>query len=286
MSKTTYFYPNKTLKLGGRILDLSTPKVMGILNLTPDSFFDGGKYNSIDSALFQADKMIREGADILDLGGMSTRPGALAVTMEEELKRVIPVINAIEKKFGSIPLSIDTVHAKVAEEAINAGAGLINDISAGRFDEAIIEMAARYQVPYVLMHMQGTPGDMQQAPVYKNATEEIFEFLLNKSLELKSKNIHQIIIDPGFGFGKSVEHNYELIRNFEVFSKIGAPLLVGISRKSLICKLLKLNPEQALNGTTALHAVLLMKGADILRVHDVKEAIETTKIISQLQVQK
>ncbi len=282
MSKTTYFYPNKTLRLGGSLLDLSTPKLMGILNLTPDSFYDGGKFNQTDTALHQAEKMLGDGASILDLGGMSTRPGAAVVAIDEELRRVIPVIRALRDGFGSVPLSVDTVHAKVAEEAIQAGASMINDISAGKFDPELMQIAAKYQVPYVLMHMQGTPADMQAQPAYKNVTEEVFAFLLNKCIELKSKNIHEIILDPGFGFGKSVEHNYSLIKDLELFHQIGFPLMVGISRKSLICKVLKVNPEHALNGSTVLHTVLLLKGANILRVHDVKEAMEVIKIISQL----
>lgn len=282
MSKTTYFYPNKTLRMGGNLLDLSTPKLMGILNLTPDSFFDGGKFDSVDAALMQADKMISEGADILDLGGMSTRPGAEMIDVNEELRRVIPVILAIRSRFATIPLSIDTVHGKVAEEAIHSGVSMINDISAGSFDASIIEIAAKYQVPYVLMHMQGSPGDMQQSPSYKNVAEEVFEFLLQGCQDLKSKNINQIIIDPGFGFGKSLEHNYVLIRNFDLLHQIGFPVMIGISRKSIICKLLKVNPENALNGSTALHTILLLKGANILRVHDVKEAAEIIKIVSQL----
>ena len=282
MSKTTYFYPNKTLRLGGNLLDLSTPKVMGILNLTPDSFFDGGKFDSVDAALMQADKMISEGADLLDLGGMSTRPGAEMIDANEELRRVIPVVQAVQIRFPAIPLSIDTVHGKVAEEAIHSGVSMINDISAGSFDASIIEIAAKYQVPYVLMHMQGSPGDMQLAPSYKNIAEEVFEFLLKGCQDLKSKNINQIIIDPGFGFGKSLEHNYELIRNFDLLHQIGFPVMIGISRKSIICKLLKVHPENALNGSTSLHTILLLKGANILRVHDVKEAVETIKIVSQL----
>ena len=282
MSKTNYFYPNKTLRLGGNLLDLSTPKVMGILNLTPDSFFDGGKFDSVDAALMQADKMISEGADLLDLGGMSTRPGAEMIDANEELRRVIPVVQAVQIRFPAIPLSIDTVHGKVAEEAIHSGVSMINDISAGSFDASIIEIAAKYQVPYVLMHMQGSPGDMQLAPSYKNIAEEVFEFLLKGCQDLKSKNINQIIIDPGFGFGKSLEHNYELIRNFDLLHQIGFPVMIGISRKSIICKLLKVHPENALNGSTSLHTILLLKGANILRVHDVKEAVETIKIVSQL----
>ncbi|MBC8048289.1 MAG: dihydropteroate synthase [Fimbriimonadaceae bacterium] len=282
-SKTTYFYPHKTLRLGDRLLDLSTPKVMGILNITPDSFFDGGKYLTADDALFRAEKMINEGTDILDVGGMSSRPGAEIISEEEELKRIIPVIKTITSKFD-IPVSIDTIRGKVAYEAIQHGAVLVNDISAGKFDNTIINVCAKNKIPYALMHMQGAPQNMQQTPVYNNVTEEVFQFMLDNCRNLTAKGIHEIIIDPGFGFGKTVEHNYELVKNLEIFQQIGFPILAGISRKSMICKVLKVNPEKALNGTTALHAILLLKGANILRVHDVKEAIEVIQIVQNLNI--
>ncbi len=282
MSKTTYFYPNKTLKLGGMVMDLSTPKVMGILNITPDSFFDGGRFISIEDALKQADRMITEGADMLDIGGMSSKPGSEMISVEDELNRVMPVLIAMRKQFPQVPLSIDTIHGKVAEEAIQNGAVIVNDISAGRFDPSIIEVTAKYKVPYILMHMQGTPKDMQGSPQYENVTSEVFNFLVEHTANCFNKGIHEIIIDPGFGFGKSLEHNYQLIHEFEVFQQLGLPLLAGISRKSMICKLLKLNPDKALNGTTALHAILLLNGASILRVHDVKEAVEVVKIARAL----
>ncbi len=284
--KTTYFYPNKTLRLGEQLLDLSTPKVMGILNITPDSFFDGGKYLSAHEALLRAEIMIKEGVDIIDIGGMSSRPGAQLTEPEEELKRVLPVINMLKKNFPDIPLSIDTVYSKVAREAINAGATMINDISFGKIDEEIKLIAKIKNVPYVLMHMQARPLNMQIDPVYENVCEEIFNFLLSGSNQLTSSGVHQIIIDPGFGFGKTLQHNYQLTNNFEIFKKIGFPVMVGISRKSMICKLLKINPNKALNGSTVLHTILLLKGADILRVHDVREAVEAIKIMGELGTKK
>ncbi|MFI5171850.1 MAG: dihydropteroate synthase [Chitinophagales bacterium] len=280
--KTTYFYPNKTLRLGDQLLDLSTPRVMGILNITPDSFFDGGKYLSVDEALTHAENMVKEGVDIIDVGGMSSRPGATITDPDQELKRVIPVLTALKKHFPNIPFSIDTVHGKVALEAIFAGAALINDISNGSIDAHIKIVAAEQKVPYILMHMQGIPSNMQENPVYENVCDDVFNFFLTNCNALISSGIHQIIIDPGFGFGKSLENNYQLAANLQIFKKIGFPVMVGISRKSIVCKLLNINPEKALNGSTALHAVLLMKGADILRVHDVKEAVETIKIIKEI----
>lgn len=284
MDKTTYFYPNKTLKLGDTLLDLSTPAVMGILNVTPDSFFDGGNFNAIDAALRHTEHLIKEGADIIDVGGMSTKPGALSVSPEEELKRVIPVIQGIKKQFGNIPVSVDTVYGKVAMEAISAGASMINDVSAGSLDDEILNIALTSNVPYVLMHMQGSPATMQKDPVYKNVTKEVFDFLITRSNQLKEKGLREIVIDPGFGFGKTTEHNYTLVNDMEIFQKIGLPVMVGISRKSLICKVLKVDPDKALNGTTALHAILLLKGANILRVHDVKEAREVINIVSHIGI--
>ncbi len=282
MDKTTYFYPNKTLRLGDNLLDLSTPAVMGILNVTPDSFFDGGNYSEIDAALRQTERLISEGADIIDIGGMSTKPGAKSILPEEELLRVIPVIRAIRKEFENIPLSIDTVYGKVAMESINEGANMINDVSAGNADPEILSVASKANVPYVLMHMQGSPETMQIEPQYEDVTKEVFNFFIEKTQKLNALGIADIIIDPGFGFGKSIEHNYRLAKNLDLFKQIGLPVMVGISRKSMICKALHVNPEKALNGSTALHAVLILKGADILRVHDVKEAKEVIKIVAHL----
>lgn len=282
MDKTTYFYPNKTLRLGDSLLDLSTPAVMGILNVTPDSFYDGGNFSDITGALRHTEQLISEGANIIDIGGMSTKPGAKSITPEEELQRVIPVIKAIRKEFTDIPLSIDTVYGIVARESINAGVNMINDVSAGKIDDEILNAAADSKVPYVLMHMQGTPETMQIEPQYEDVTKQVFDFFIKQVNSLKTMGVSEIIIDPGFGFGKTIEHNYLLAKNLEVIKRIGLPLMVGISRKSMVCKVLKVNPEKALNGSTALHAILLLKGADIIRVHDVKEAVEVIKIFSQL----
>lgn len=284
MDKTTYFYPNKTLRLGDNLLDLSTPRIMGILNVTPDSFFDGGNYPGIDDALRQTQRLISEGADIIDIGGMSTKPGAKSILPEEELLRVIPVIKAIRKEFENIPLSIDTVHGKVAMESINEGANMINDVSAGFVDAEILKVASKANVPYVLMHMQGSPETMQIEPQYTDVTKEVFNFFISNTQKLNALGIAEIIIDPGFGFGKTMEHNYRLAKNLDLFKQIGLPVMVGISRKSMICKVLQVNPEKALNGSTALHAILLLKGADIVRVHDVKEAKEVIKIVSHLTI--
>ncbi len=281
MDKTTYFSPNKTLRLGDKLLDLSTPAIMGILNVTPDSFFDGGNYSKIDAALKQTETMLKAGAAIIDIGGMSTKPGAEIISPEEELQRVLPVLDALKKVFGDIALSIDTVHSLVAKQAIEHGAVMINDVSAGKIDENIIQIAAEYQVPYVLMHMLGNPATMQQSPEYDNVVEEVFDFFKEKTEELRKTGVNQCIIDPGFGFGKTVKHNYLLAQNLDVFHKIGLPIMVGISRKSVICKVLHVNPENALNGTTALHALLLLKGANILRVHDVAEAREVIQIVGE-----
>lgn len=283
MDKTTYFYPNKTLRTGNGLLDLSTPAIMGILNVTPDSFFDGGKFLGGESALRQAEHLILQGADIVDIGGMSTRPGAVVIGAEEEMERVLPIVTAIHTQFPDVHISIDTVYATTAKSAIEAGAGIINDVSAGKMDAGIIDVAKAYQVPYILMHMQGQPDTMQVNPVYSDVVKEVFDFLLQQTIELDKAGLQDIIIDPGFGFGKTLEQNYALAAKLEQFKLIGKPVLVGISRKSMICKLLKVNPDKALNGSTALHSILLLKGADILRIHDVKEAVELRKIVQALK---
>ncbi len=283
MDKTTYFYPNKTLRTGNGLLDLSTPAIMGILNVTPDSFYDGGKFLGGESALRQAEHLILQGADIVDIGGMSTRPGAVVIGAEEEMQRVLPVVTAIRKQFPDVHISIDTVYATTAKAAIEAGAGIINDVSAGKMDAGIIDVAKKYQVPYITMHMQGQPENMQQNPVYGDVVKEVFDFLLQQVIDLDKAGLQDVIIDPGFGFGKTLEQNYALAARLEQFKLIGKPILVGISRKSMICKLLKVNPDKALNGSTALHSILLLKGADILRVHDVKEAVELRKIVQALK---
>ena len=272
-----------TLNCRGRLLDLSTPAIMGILNLTPDSFYDGGKFQSIASALKQVEKMLDEGASIIDLGGMSSRPGAVVIGEEEELQRVLPVIEKIIETFPEAMLSIDTVRAKVAREAVARGAAIINDISAGSLDPDLWQTVVDLQVPYILMHMQGRPETMQNQPVYESVTVEVLDFLIAKVGALREMGAKDIIIDPGFGFGKSVEHNYELLQKMHVFQMLECPVLAGVSRKSMICKVLKVSPLKALNGTTALHMIALQQGARILRVHDVREAKEVIRLWQQLE---
>ena len=277
-SKNTAFSNMLTLNCRGSIVDLSTPKVMGILNVSSDSFYDGGKYATVKQILSRVAAMLEEGADFIDVGGVSTRPGAKMTGVNDELKRVVPAVKMIVKKFPDALISVDTCRAKVAKEAVEAGAAMINDVSAGNFDAKLFETVSCMNVPYVLMHMQGTPATMQQNPVYKNVTLDIMDFFVEKLTRLKEYGIKDIILDPGFGFGKTLEHNYDILRNLRDFRILGLPLMVGISRKSMVCKALKVNPDKALNGTTALHAIALMQRADILRAHDVKEAKEVIEL--------
>ena len=268
-----------TLNCKGRLLVVDKPLVMGIINTTPDSFFSGSRQESVDAVLAKAETMIQEGATILDVGGQSTRPGSDKLTEEEELKRVIEPIAAINKKFPDIFVSIDTYYSTVATMAVAAGASIVNDISAGSIDSKMISTVAALKVPYVLMHMQGTPQTMQQQPVYENVTREVLDFLIMKVNDLQNSGITDIIVDPGFGFGKSIAHNFELLRNLPVFKMLNCPLLLGISRKSSIYKTLGTTTENSLNGTTVLHTIGLLNGASILRVHDVREAMEIIKLI-------
>jgi len=276
-------------------LDLSTPSVMGILNVTPDSFFDGGKFTDERTLLLHAEKMIAEGADIIDIGACSTRPNANKILEEEELKRLIPAIKLVRNKFADIIISADTFRSKVAEEAVNAGADMINDVSGGGFvianreeprvlggkqSQSMFTTIAKLKVPYVLMHIQGTPQTMQKNPEYKDVVKEVKEYFTEKILQLKKLGATNIIIDVGFGFGKNLDHNYTLLKNLSEFKSFGLPILTGISRKSMINKLLGTTPETALNGTTAANTIALMNGANILRVHDVKEAKDAIKIVN------
>lgn len=268
----------KTINCKGKLLDLSTPKIMGILNVTPDSFFDGGRYNSVDNALFQVEKMLGEGADIIDVGGMSSRPGAEVISTEEELRRVIPIVKAIQMRFSDAILSIDTVKAEVAKQAIEAGGHLVNDISAGQFDAQLYETVARLNVPYFLMHMNGTPKTMQHNPEYDNVVTHVTDFFIREIGTLRALGIKDIILDVGFGFGKTIEHNYQLLKKLQDFKIFDLPLLVGVSRKSMIYKFLDIEPESALNATSALHFLALQNGGNLLRVHDVKEAKEVIQL--------
>ncbi len=279
--KNNAFCKKTTLNCHGQLLDFSTPKVMGILNITPDSFHDGGINLNKSDIIRNTEKMLKDGADIIDVGGMSSRPGAKQITVNEELERVIPAIKSIVKAFSNAIISIDTYRSEVLSAAVSEGASIINDISAGAFDCNLFETVARLKTPYILMHMKGTPLNMQENPVYKNVTLEVTGFFIEKLALLKKAGVNDIILDPGFGFGKTVEHNYELLKNLADFNIFGLPVMAGISRKSMICKPLKISPADALNGTTALHAVALMNGANILRVHDVKEAKQVIELIKR-----
>lgn len=272
-----------TINCKGRLLSLETPIVMGILNITPDSFYIGSRVQHEDEILRQAEKMLSEGAAILDIGGMSTRPGAAILTVEEELARVLPAIEMIVAHFPDAILSIDTVQAAVARQAVAAGASIVNDISAGRMDDAMYETVAELNAPYVLMHMQGTPQTMQQNPSYENVVREVLDFFITEVGKLRALGIKDIILDAGFGFGKTLQHNYQLLQHLHVFQILELPILTGISRKSMIYKPFGGSAKEALNGTTALHMVALQQGSKILRVHDVKEAVEVIQLWEQLK---
>ncbi len=271
------------MNCNGQILDISNPVVMGVLNITPDSFYSDSRLMSTDDILHQAEKMLSEGAAILDIGGMSSRPGAEIVTVEAELIRVIPAVRAIHQEFPNAIISIDTIRAEVARESVAHGAAMVNDISAGSLDDKLLETVAELGVPYVLMHMKGKPKDMQDQANYENVQLEIIDFLIQKVGKLRQLGIKDIIIDVGFGFGKTVEQNYQLLKTMHQFKILGLPILAGVSRKSMIYKVLNTTPANALNGTSALHMVALQQGASILRVHDVKEAVEVIKLWEQLR---
>jgi len=253
---------------------------MGIINATPDSFFGGSRFNGVDEIVVKAEKMLNDGADIIDIGGQSTRPGSELISADDEMERVVPAIKAIAKKFPKAFISIDTFYSKVAIAAVDAGATIINDISAGSMDNKMIETVAELKVPYILMHTKGTPQTMQQNTAYENVTREVLDFFISKTDELKIAGIIDIIIDPGFGFAKTIDQNFELLKNLSVFKMLDKAIMLGISRKSTIYKTLGLNAEEALNGTTVLNTIGLMNGASILRVHDVKEAKEAIKLYS------
>lgn len=276
--KNTLLPVQTLLQSRGRLLEISKPVVMGILNATPDSFYNKGRESSVDDLLRNAEKMLAEGADILDIGGASTRPGAELINVEDELQRVLPVVDIIHTRFPEAWLSIDTYNAKTAEAVTQAGASIINDISSGYFDENMLSTVAKLNVPYIAMHIQGTPKTMQQNPQYEDVVYEVRDALRKICDRCTEAGIKDVIIDPGFGFGKTVAHNFQLLNNLHTFRMLGRPVLAGVSRKSMICKTLNISPENALNGTTALHVVALQQGANILRVHDVKEAVEVVQL--------
>lgn len=271
-----------TINCKGNLVDLSSPKVMGILNITPDSFFDGGKYKDETAILHQVDKMLTDGATLIDVGAYSSRPGAAHISEDEELKRIIPVINLLIKNYPEIIISVDTFRSKVAEATVNSGAAIINDISGGTMDDKMFATVANLQVPYILMHMLGTPQNMQQNPVYEDVTKEIISFFAKQIFELHQLKVNDVIIDVGFGFGKTIAHNYEILSNLELFKSLDAPILAGISRKSMLYKTLGISAQEALNATTSANTIALLNGANILRVHDVKEAVEAIKIVEQV----
>ena len=267
-----------TINCKGKLIDISSPIVMGIVNVTPDSFYDGGKSNSVAKALIQTKKHLNEGATIIDVGGYSSRPGAAEVSEQEELNRVIPIVEAIIKSFPEATLSIDTFRSNVAKKAIEAGAAIINDISAGEMDSNMFDLVAKYNAPYIMMHMQGTPATMQENPTYKNLIQEITFYFSEKINTLRKKGVNDIIIDPGFGFGKTMEHNYEILGKLNHFQLLNVPILAGLSRKSMIYKLLNVSSQESLSGTIAANMIALQNGATILRVHDVKEAVECVRV--------
>ncbi|MBX2921035.1 MAG: dihydropteroate synthase [Chitinophagaceae bacterium] len=272
-----------TLNCKGRLLSLNMPVVMGIINITPDSFYSSSRKNETGAALQQAEKMLGDGAAILDIGGQSTRPGSERIEAAEEIKRVLPAIEMILEKFPEAVISIDTYHATVARAAVAAGACMVNDISAGEMDAEMIDTVAALKVPYICMHMQGTPGTMQEAPQYSNVALEVLDYLAKKIKICRDKGIYDVIADPGFGFGKTIAHNFTLLKSLNAFKILDTPLLAGLSRKSTVYKTLGTTAGEALNGTTVLHTIALMNGAHILRVHDVKEAVEAVKLFVSYQ---
>ncbi|WP_295337015.1 dihydropteroate synthase [Flavobacterium sp.] len=271
-----------TINCRGNLIDLTIPKVMGILNVTPNSFYDGGKYTNNNALLDQAEKMLAEGATFIDIGAYSSKPSAEFVSEVEETERLVPVVKLILQHFPEALISVDTFRAKVAKAALEAGACIVNDIAAGGLDEQMMQTVAEFQVPYIMMHMKGNPQTMQNLAQYNNITKEVLFYFSEKIALARSYGINDLIIDPGFGFAKTTEQNFELLANLELFDRLELPILVGISRKSMIYKTLETTAEFALNGTTVLNTIALQKGSNILRVHDVKEAIECVKLHQSL----
>lgn len=271
-----------SINCSGKLIDFSTPKVMGILNITPDSFFDGGKYKNEKDILIQTEKMLQDGATFIDVGAYSSRPGATHISETEELQRITPVIELLVKNFPDIIISVDTFRSNIANETINAGASIINDISGGTMDANMFATLAKLQVPYILMHMQGTPQNMQKNPAYENITTDIISFFSEQIFKLRQLKINDVIVDVGFGFGKTIPQNFEILKNLALFKNLDAPMLVGVSRKSMLYKTLNTTAKEALNATTSANTIALLNGANILRVHDVKEAVETVKIVAQI----
>lgn len=271
-----------TLNCKGKLLTITKPIVMGIINTTPDSFYIGSQQSTNNAVLAKATQMLQEGATILDIGGQTTKPGSQEVDVEEELKRVIPAIEQLIKAFPNAIISIDTYHAKVAQHAVEAGACIVNDVSGGIMDVTMIATVAQLKVPYICMHMKGTPQNMQQNPTYENVTKEVLEFFIERIETCRLAGINDVIVDPGFGFGKTIAHNFQLLKELSVFKMLQKPILLGVSRKSTIYKTLGITANEALNGTTVLNTIGIQNGANILRVHDVKEAMECMKLMDAM----
>ncbi len=272
-----------TFNCAGKIFTFSSPIAMGIINVTPDSFYNSSQKSSLEAVLEKAGQMIEEGASIIDIGGQSTRPGSKQIGASAEAERVLPAIEILHKEFPGIIISVDTYHASVARQAVNAGAGMVNDIYGGTYDEMMLTEVAALLVPYICMHIKGSPETMSENPVYDNVTRDVFDYFIDRINACTRAGIHDTIVDPGFGFGKTIAHNFELLRNFSVFKTLEKPLLMGISRKSSIYKTLGISADEALNGTTVLHTLGLLNGANILRVHDVMEAMEAIRLVTEYQ---
>lgn len=274
-----------TINCNGELIDLSTPKVMGILNVTPDSFFDGGRYTNDREVLQRVEQMLTDGATFIDVGGYSSKPNAVAVTVQEEKARTIPVVASIVQHFPEAIVSIDTFRSDVAQLCLDQGAAIVNDISAGLLDPLMLKIVANYQVPYIMMHMKGTPQTMSTLTQYDDLVKELLFYFSERIAAARSLGISDLIVDPGFGFAKTIDQNFELLRHLDIFKTLDLPILAGVSRKSMIHKTLQIKPEEALNGTSVLNTLALEKGASILRVHDVKEAVETIKLWQKVVIQ-
>ena len=272
-----------TINCNGKLIDLSTPKVMGILNITPDSFFDGGNYSSDKEILAQTEKMLNEGATFIDIGAYSSRPNAEHISKEKELKRLLPTLKSLIKNFPEILISVDTFRSAIAKKSVEIGACMINDISGGTLDKNMFKTIGELQVPYILMHIKGTPQNMQQQPTYDNVVQDVVSYFSEKILELRQEKVNDILLDVGFGFGKTLEDNYELLKRLSHFENFELPILTGISRKSMLYNLLDTSAKESLNATSIANTIALQNGTNILRVHDVKEAVETIKITQMLQ---
>jgi len=279
------FYKKKsTLNMNGKLIDLSSPVVMGILNVTPDSFYDGGDYTTKDAIIKRASQILDEGGQFIDIGAMSTRPGAMEISLREELDRLLPAVKAVRTEFPEVPLSVDTYRSEVIEAIYNEiGNFMVNDISGGTFDAKMFETVARFHLPYILMHSKGKSDQMQNFPVYEDVVKDVVLFLSTQVQKLRLLGVSDIIIDPGFGFGKTSDHNYELLNRLGAFKIFELPILVGVSRKAMIWRTLGITPDESLNGTTVLNTIALSAGCDILRVHDVKEAVETIKLVGKIK---